>query len=133
VTANLHASKRKSLRPTLAAILPVLMLCVSSCATVSRPSVSLAAGTPQGNAYRLALPAGTTIALPNEAAAAQVRAVAVNELVLARPAAAASTVTLRAPLQLVSPGYMARRDAEEISLLKLIADLKEENARLRAR
>lgn len=108
------------------------MLCVSSCATVSHPSLQQVPGSPTGNAYRLLLPAGTQIALPDDAAAAQVRAVAVNELAPASGLATARTVTFARPVQLVSPAYIAQRNQVEMGLLKVIAELKEENARLRA-
>ncbi|MDR1279331.1 MAG: hypothetical protein LBK99_00725 [Opitutaceae bacterium] len=95
-------------------------------------------GMPLANSYRLQLPAGTTITLPDDTAAAQIHAVAVNELQPAPPAYSASpaaslarTVTLATPLQLVSPAYMAERNTTELRLARRITDLEDEAARLR--
>jgi hypothetical protein len=108
------------------------MLCVSSCASVSsQPSVRPAEGTATGNAFRLLLPAGTTITLPDNNAARQVQAVAVNELDLAH--SNDRSVTLARPLQLVSPAYIAQRDAAEFTALRAVQNLQDENSRLRAK
>lgn len=103
------------------------MLCACSSTPGSRPSVAPAQGTATGNSYRLLLPAGTTIRTPDQASTDQLRAVAVNET-RATPAG----VELTAPLQLVSPAYIAQRNASELSLLELTAQLRAENARLRS-
>lgn len=42
-------------------------------------------------------------------------------------------VELTAPLQLVSPAYIANRNATELSLLEITAQLRAENARLRSK
>lgn len=102
------------------------MLCALGCSYAPRPSIHPA---PTGNAYRLLLPPGTTITLPDDRAAAEIRAVAHNELA----PGTGRTVALSAPLQLVSPAYIAGRNAAEISLLTLIADLRSEIASLRSR
>ncbi len=88
---------------------------------------------PLGNSYRLQLPAGTVISLPTQAAADQVRAVAVNEIEPSSVLRPPFTVRLTAPLQLVSPAYMAERNATEINLLKTIAELRAENTALRSK
>jgi hypothetical protein len=82
-----------------------------------------------GNSYRLQLPAGTTITAPDDATAAQLRAVTFNEAA----AGTGRTITLTAPLQLVSPAYIANRNATELTLLELTAQLRAENARLRSK
>jgi len=102
------------------------MLFVASCSTVSHPSVQASA---TGNSYRLQLPPGTRITAPDDASAAQIRAVAVNELV---PGSGRELV-LAAPLQLVSPTYIAERNATESSLLQLITNLKNDQARALAK
>lgn len=99
-----------------------LTLCGASCATVSHPSVQQ---TAKGNSYRLLLPAGTRITAPDDATAAQIRALAFNEL---EPGTGREFVLNRA-LQLVSPAYIAERNSYEISLLQLITDLKNDKAR----
>lgn len=116
----------------LVAILPLLMLCVAGCSTVPQPSVLPAGGAAKGNAYRLLLPEGTQIALPDEHSYREVAAIAYNELAVGASLPARS-VALARPLQLVSPAYIAQRNAGEMALLKAIDELKEENARLRAR
>lgn len=81
-----------------------------------------------GNAYRLLLPAGSTITAPNDVTAAQIRAVTVNEAA----AGSGRTITLTAPLQLVSPSYIAQRNATELTLIETIVQTRAENARLRS-
>ncbi len=104
------------------------MLCVASCSSVSRPSLQAPADSQQtGNAYRLLLPAGTTIVPADERSRREIAAIAYNELV-----PTARDLEMARPLQLVSPAYIAQRNATELQLLKVIAELKEENARLRA-
>lgn len=107
------------------------MLCAASCSSVPQASI---APTALGNAYRVMLPSGTKIVLPDEASHRAVQAIAHNEVA---PSSATGPVqagvTLAKPLQLVSPAYMAERNTAEIGLLLRIEDLKEENARLRAR
>lgn len=98
--------------------LPVLMLCVAGCSTLSRPSVLPSTG-PLGNSYRLLLPKGTTLLLPTQASADQVRAVAINET-----SASGRDIVLLAPLQLVSPAYIAERDAADLRLMQTIAALQ---------
>ncbi len=122
--------KPKSPSSKLTAILPLLMLCVVSCSTVSQPSIQPAQGAPAANAFRLQLPAGTKIAPVDDRSRRELEAIAHNELEpqLVR----AREVELAKPLQLVSPAYIAQRNATEMHLLKMISELKEENARLRA-
>jgi hypothetical protein len=105
------------------------MLCGCSSLPASRASVSPAQGTATGNAYRLLLPAGVKITTPDDATAAQLRAVAVNEV----EAGAGRTLTIASPLQLVSPAYIANRNATELTLLELLAQLRAENAQLRSK
>lgn len=100
------------------------MLFAAGCSTAPRPSIN---PTEAGNAYRLLLPAGTTLTLPDDANAAQIRAVAHNEV---QPGQGRS-FTLAAPLQLVSPAYIAERNADEITLVQIIADLRAELSALR--
>lgn len=107
-------------------ILPVLMLCAACSTTGSRPSVTPATG-PLGNSYRLQLPAGTRLEVPTDQAAAQLAAVAVNEL----SRIDGRSVTLATPLQLVSPAYIAERNTTEATLRLRISDLAHENTRLR--
>lgn len=107
-----------------------LMLCVAGCTSVSStPSVAPAPATALGNSYRLLLPAGTKLELPDARSRQQTAAIAINELAPANGAA----LELAKPLQLVSPAYIAERNAAEMTLLREIVELKEENARLRAR
>lgn len=113
----------RSWRPL--AILPVLMLCAACSTTGSRPSVVPQTG-PLGNSYRALLPVGTEITAPTDAAAAQLGAVAVNEATRA-----GRVLTLTAPLQLVSPAYIAERNATEATLRLRLSDAAQENARLR--
>ena len=94
--------------------------CVSF-SSASKPSVSPTA-EPSANAYQLQLPAGAVIVLPTQQAAAQVRAVAINEI---DPFASGDTITLRTPLLLVSPAYIAERDARELQLHELIFKLRD--------
>lgn len=108
-----------------------LMLCAVSCESVSRPSVMPAANTATENAYRLQLPAGTVIELPTDYAAAQLRAVAVNEIDFTK--SDGRRVTLARALQLVSPAYIAERDAAEFTALRALQNLRDENSRLRDR
>ncbi len=108
------------------------MLCVVSCSSGPRPSVQPATGTALGNAYRLLLPPGTAITLPDAATAAQVRAIAYNELSPIghrQSAIENAALTLRSPMQLVSPAYIAERNATELRLLRELADAKAERAR----
>lgn len=107
-------------------ILPGLMLFAGCLSSVPRPSVTPT--TSGGNAYRLLLPAGTIIQAPDDATAAQIRAVTVNEAT----AGAGRTIKLTAPLQLVSPAYIAGRNATELTLLELLAQLRAENTQLRS-
>jgi hypothetical protein len=78
--------------------------------------------TPQGNAYRIALPAGATITFAASAHLETVRAVAVNET---RPDGDRALV-LTAPLQLVSPAYIAERDAAEVRYVRRIIELEQQ-------
>ncbi len=108
------------------AISPLLMLCAACSTTGSRPSVTPAAG-PLGNSYRLLLPAGTRIEAPTDQAAAQLAAVAVNELSQIE----GRRVTLGAALQLVSPAYIHERNSAEATLRLRLSELAQENTRLR--
>lgn len=107
------------------------MLCVVSCSHAPRASLRPAAAAELGNSYRLQLPARTEIRPPDEATAAQLRAVAYFELEPVR--AGEAPLVLARPLQLVSPAYMAERNAAELRLLRQVVELQEEVARLRAR
>ena len=99
------------------------MLCAAGCKTLSSPTPSVNQTT-LGNAYRLQLPAGTMLTLPTDAVAAQIRAVAVNEVkAVGTPA---STITLTAPLQLVSPAYIAERDQTDRRYAQRIIELEEQ-------
>lgn len=109
------------------AILPALMLFAAGCATSSRPTAGVTQ-TSLGNAYRVRLPAGTTITLPDDSAAAQVRAVAVNETT----ALGARGVSLTTPLQLVSPAYITERNETEKRYALRVAALEEQLTALRA-
>lgn len=102
-------------------ILLVLTLFASGCATSSRPTTSVSQ-TSLGNAYRVSLPAGTMITPPDDATTAQLRAVAVNE----STPAGARALTLTAPLQLVSPAYIAARNETEKRYALRIAELEEQ-------
>ena len=106
-------------------ILPVLMLCAACSTPVSRPSVAPQAAS-LGNSYRASLPKGTEIHAPTDAVAAQLGAVAVNEATRA-----GRVLTLTAPLQLVSPAYIAERNSTEAALRLRLSDLLNENTRLR--
>ena len=138
MTATRPSPASSSRLPTrkLASILPLLMLCVSSCATGSHPSLSIqpVPGNPTGNAYRLLLPTGTRIAFPDAASYRQVTTVAANEIDLSALNSQLSTreLQLTSPVQLVSAAYIAQRNTVELQLLRTITELKEENARLRA-
>ncbi|OAM89330.1 hypothetical protein AW736_13850 [Termitidicoccus mucosus] len=79
--------------------------------------------TAQGNAYRVALPPGTVITLPDAASENQLRSVAVNEIEN-RESKIENTVTLTAELQLVSPAYIAERDAAEVRYVRRIIELE---------
>ncbi len=103
-------------------ILLPLTLCAAACSSITHPSVTEGA---TGNSYRLVLAKGTRILAPDDATAAQIRAVAVNELV----PGTGRELELAQPLQLVSPAYIADRNATEASLLRLIADLKNNQTR----
>ena len=103
------------------------MLFAAACAHSSSPAPSVNQ-TALGNAYRVILPPGTTITLPNDATAAQLRAVAVNETTPGGTRA----ITLTAPLQLVSPAYIAERDQAERAYAQRIIDLEEQLTALRA-
>lgn len=129
VLLSFESWKRRLSSWKRAAILLPLMLCVAGCSTVSRPSVTPVEGTPLGNSYRVQLPAGTIITLPTNTAATQIGAVAINEL--HSISTDRHTVTLSTPLQLVSPAYIAERNAVELRLAQRIADLADEVARLR--
>ena len=97
------------------------------------------------------LPAGTLITLPDEASAAQVRAVAVNEIEPVfsvqcsvfsfgtstsnalrgigtenRKLKTENSITLTAPLQLVSPAHIAERDQAEKNYAARIVALEEQ-------
>jgi hypothetical protein len=76
--------------------------------------------TPQGNAYRVALPPGTVITFPSVPAHDQARAVAVSET---GPDGDRALV-LTAELQLVSPAYIAERDAAEVRYVRRIIELE---------
>jgi hypothetical protein len=77
--------------------------------------------TAQGNAYRAALPPGTVITFPASSGHLEAaRAVAVNETTLDGDRA----LTLTAELQLVSPAYIAERDATEIRYVRRILELE---------
>jgi hypothetical protein len=71
-----------------------------------------------GNAYCATLPPGTRLALPDAASARPLRAVAVNEIEHAEPETG-NSLPLAAPLKLVSPAYLAARDAHELQLARL--------------
>gem|GEM_PF-4837487 len=71
------------------------------------------------------------ITAPDETTAQQLRAIAVNELDLAKSQGRA--LVLSYPLQIVSPAYIAQRNANELALLQLLQNAKEENARLRSK
>lgn len=102
----------------LRVILLPLMLCVTGCSMLSRPSI-VQQPTPLGNSYRLLLPKGTVLVLPTQPSADQVRAVAINEV-----SASGRDIVLTAPLQLVSPAYIAERDAADLRLEQTIAALQ---------
>lgn len=123
--------KAITLRLTLCATACALALSLVACRTLSRPSVMPATATELGNAFRLRLPAGTQLILADQETADQVRALAINELDLAR--SSGRTVVLARPLQLVSPAYIAQRNRSEVALLTLIEELTTENARLRSK
>ena len=77
--------------------------------------------TAQGNAYRVALPAGTVINFPASSGHLEAaRAVAVNETAPDGDRA----LTLTAELQLVSPAYIAERDAAEVRYARRIIELE---------
>jgi hypothetical protein len=77
--------------------------------------------TPQGNAYRVALPAGTVITFPASTGHLEAaRAVAVNETSPDGDRA----LRLTAELQLVSPAYIAERDAAEVRYVRRIIELE---------
>jgi len=105
----------------LLVILPALTLFVAGCKTPSSPMPSVTQ-TALGNAYRLQLPAGTVLTFPSDAAASQVRAVAVNETA----ATGTRALTLTQPLQLVSPAYIAGRNDTERAYAQRIAELEEQ-------
>lgn len=105
------------------AIMPLLML-FAGCSTMPTATVILNEDAPLENAYRVMLPAGTTITLPTRESAEQIRAVAVNELQQTAGTGGDCAVTLKAPLQLVSPAYIAHRDAREQTLRNTIATLR---------
>lgn len=121
--------KAISLRLTLCATACALALSLVACRTLSQPSVMPSPATELGNAFRLSLPAGTQLILADQETADQVRALAINELDLAR--SSGRTVVLARPLQLVSPAYIAQRNRGETALLTLVEELTTENARLR--
>ena len=101
---------------SVCAALATMLVLTSSCASftsASRPSVLHAAS---GNAFLLTLPAGAVILFPTQQSQQQVRAVAVNETL----GDGDRTVTLTAPLKLVSPAYLAARDARELQLTQLV-------------
>jgi hypothetical protein len=67
------------------------------------------------------LPAGTLVTPPDAVSTNQLRAVAVGETA---PPDAAGAVRLTAPLQLVSPAYIAERDAAEDRYARRILELE---------
>ena len=105
-------------------ILLALTLCVAGCATSTRPTASVTQ-TSIGNAYRVQLPAGTTITLPDEVSENQIRAVAVNEIA-SEWRTPGAPLRLTAPLQLVSPAYMVERNDTEKRYALRIAELEEQ-------
>ena len=106
--------------------MPLLMLFAAGCQSPSASNPAVLQ-TALGNAYRIQLPAGTTLTLPDDASAAQVRAIAVNEI--GTPDSGLPTpncVRLTQPLQLVSPAYIADRDATDRAYALRIVQLEEQ-------
>jgi hypothetical protein len=99
--------------------LPLMSGC-GSFSSGSRPAALPTESSPAANAYCAVLPAGTVIKLPSAQAAAQIRAVAVNETAQADDGG----LSLTAPLRLVSPAYIAARDARELQLSEIILQLR---------
>ena len=94
------------------------MLFAAGCASLPTASIS---PSEAGNAYRVVLPAGTVIFLPSQKSRQQVHAVAVNETTRGGD----RDITLTAELQLVSPAYIAERDAAEVRLVRRILELEQ--------
>jgi hypothetical protein len=124
--------KETLLRLTLCATACAAALSLAACRSApSQASVMPASQTALGNAFRVKLPAGTQLILPTPRDAEEIRAIAINEIDLGQ--STGRTVTLARPLQLVSPAYIAQRNQGELALQTLVQDLKNENARLRAK
>lgn len=121
---RLRSSLARLAMPALLVTTLVLSLCFEGCALFKTreeilPSVHQAS---QGNAVLATMPAGTVVKLPFHSA--RITAAFANETLTT-----SNSLTLMQPLLLVTPAYIAERDAIEMSLRSRVAELEAKGAR----
>lgn len=125
---NWTASSAKLRRHARVATMLTLSLCCAawvSCKTPDRIQPAIHQG-PQGNSVIATLPPGTVILLPESmppTTAQSIAAAFVNEAYHTQTMNGLR-ITLHEPLRLITPAYLAERDAREMNLHRRMAELE---------
>ena len=105
----------------LAAITLLLMLCCAGCRSWSEYAPSVHTG-PLGNAVAATLPPGTRVVIAADPPRSSIAQAFTGSITVGRDSV--ESLLLTAPLILVTPAWIAERDARELELHRKLSDLK---------